>query len=353
MKIPRPNLNQIVAFLFLLATHFAVAKEQKKPAPAAADPEIQAQLATAMKNMSAGVWTVNGTVTGQKAIKIHGLLSGEDFDRAMEPGVKPDTPMRDITIKNKAWICSDGETWHAASADDRLLYNWTHVPIMEGRNLPPFEKVGTEQKNGANCLHIRLKVSEKNVNPKELPQYWLVLDSKNQAQYIAHTDMPLYSQATKTVLYSSFDYAPSKDKLAPPSLGEPVDEKAHSFNDIEQHKFDWAKKIVRIEIDPKLLQSEQIGESTYRAFLKDTASHYGVVEFPFDAMVKLGFLKEVVGGKHAWEELEKMGALGRTEGAPVSFYVEIIPIGEKPAARAIAVGAKLDHEADGTATYSW
>jgi hypothetical protein len=52
--------------------------------------------------------------------------------------VKPNTPMREIVIKDKAWVCSDGETWHAGSANDRLIYHWTHVPIMAGRQLPAF-----------------------------------------------------------------------------------------------------------------------------------------------------------------------------------------------------------------------
>ena len=84
----------------------------------------------------------------------------------MEPGVNPNTPMREIVIKNKAWICSDGETWHATRPDDRLIYNWVHVPIMADRKLPPFEKVGSEQRNGQTLLHVRLKVPEKNINPK-------------------------------------------------------------------------------------------------------------------------------------------------------------------------------------------
>ena len=285
----------------------------------------------------------------------HGLLSGEDFDLTMEPGVKPNTPMREIVIKDKAWVCSDGETWHAGSANDRLIYNWTHVPIMAGRQLPAFEKIGAEQRNGQTWLHIRLKVPGKKVDPKELPQYWLVLDSQGQAQYIGHTEMPMFSQARNEVLYCSFDYAPATEKIAPPRLGPPVDDKAYGFNDIEQHKFDWKDKIVRIEVTPKILESKQIGEGTYRAFLKDTATpnHYGVVEFPHDALVKLGFLKQVVSGAHAWEDLEKMGALGRTEGEPVSFYVQVIPIGEKPAARAVAVGAKLIRDADGSVSYTW
>jgi hypothetical protein len=298
---------------------------------------------------------VNGTVTTKKTIKLHGLLSGEDFDLSMEPGAKPDTPLRGIVIKEKAWVCSDGATWHAGRPDDRLIYNWAHVPIMADRKLPAFEKVGSEQRNGQTWLHVRLKVPEKNINPKELPQYWLVLDSQGQAQYIGHTEMPMFSKVRNEVMYCSFDYAPAKENIAPPPLGAPIDDKACGFNDIEQHKFDWKGRVVRLEVTPKILESKQIGEDTYRAFLKDTATpnHYGVVEFPHDALVKLGFLKKIVSGAHAWEDLEKMGALGLADGKPVSFYVEVIPIGEKPAARAVAVGARLVRDADGSVSYTW
>ena len=344
-----------VVALLLLASALAGYPQAQKKSATSTQEKPDALLAAAMEKMSTGVWSVNGTVTVKKTIKLRGLLSGEDFDLSMEPGVNPNTPMREIVIKDKAWICSDGETWHAGSPDDRLLYNRAHVPIMADRRLPPFEKVGTEQRDGQTLLHVRLKVPEKKINPKELPQYWIVLDSQGQAQYIGHTEMPMFSQAKKEVLYCSFDYAPAKENIAPPPVGPPVDDKAYGFYDIEQHKFDWKGKIVRLQVTPKLLESKQIGESTYRAFLKDTATpnHYGIVEFPYDALVQLGFLKKIVNGTHGWEELEKMGALGRTEGEPVSFYVEVIPIGEKPAARAVAVGAKFNRDADGTVSYTW
>ena len=343
-----------VVALLLLASALAGYPQAQKKSATSTQEKPDALLAAAMEKMSTGVWSVNGTVAVEKTIKLHGRLSGEDFDLTMER-VKPNAPMRGIVIKDKAWVCSDGETWHAGTPDDRLLYNWAHTPIMTGRLEPAFENVGTEQRDGQTWLHIRLKVAEAKADPKELPQYWLVLDSQGQAQYIGHTEMPMFSQAKKEVLYCSFDYAPAKENIAPPPLGPPVDDKAYGFYDIEQHKFDWKGKIVRLQVTPKLLESKQIGESTYRAFLKDTATpnHYGVVEFPHDALVKLGFLKKIVSGAHSWEELEKMGALGRTEGDPVSFYVQVIPIGEKPAARAVAVGAKLSREADGSVTYTW
>src|SRR5215467_3796590 len=167
----------VVGAVSLFATALiAFAGAQKKSAKS-----IQANpdplLSAAMKNMETGVWSVDGTVSVKKIIKLHGLLSGEDFDLSMEPGVKPGVPLRGIVIRDKAWVCSDAETWHAGQPDDRLLYNWAHVPIMADRKLPPFEKVGSEQRNGQTWLHVRLKIPEKKINPKELPQYWIVLDS--------------------------------------------------------------------------------------------------------------------------------------------------------------------------------
>jgi hypothetical protein len=344
------SMSLVTAFLLFANAPVGFAKPQKKSSGSNQQNPVPLLLA-AMKNMSTGVWLVNGTVTLEKTIKLHGLLSGEDYDLTMDP-----RGMRGIVIKDKAWVCADRETWHAGSTDDRLPYDWAHTPIMAGGIVKmPFETVGTEKRDGQNCLHIRLKVPEKNIPAKELPQYWLALDANGQAQYISHVEMPVISQAAKAVLYSSFDYAPSKEKIAPPPLGPPVDDKAYGFNDIEQHKFDWKGRIVRLEVTPKILESKQIGEDTYRAFLKDNATpnHYGVVEFPHDALVKLGFLKKIVNGAHTTEDLEKMGALGRAEGEPVSFYVQVIPIGEKPAARTIAIGAKLVREQDGSTSYTW
>src|SRR5437763_14168164 len=100
----------------------------------------------------------------------------------MEPGVKPGVPMRGIVIKHKAWVCSDGERWHAGQPDDRLLYNWAHVPIMADRMLPAFQTVGSEQHNGQTSWHVRLKAHEKKMNPKELPQCWLVCDAQRKAR---------------------------------------------------------------------------------------------------------------------------------------------------------------------------
>ena len=168
--------------------------------------------------------------------------------------------MREIVIKDKAWVCSDGETWHAGSANDRLIYNWTHVPIMAGRQLPAFEKIGAEQRDGQTWLHIRLKVPEKKMDPKELPQYWLVLDSHGQAQYIGRTEMPMFSQARNEVCIAH-SIMPGDRKDSPPRLEPPVDDKAYGFNDIEQHKFDWKGKIVRMRLPPKFWSRSKLAKA--------------------------------------------------------------------------------------------
>src|SRR5215469_12766818 len=173
--LPPSTVLLVAALLVICNAPGAFAKPQKKSAESSqenAAPFVKA----AMKNMETGVWSVKGAVQTKRTIKLQGLLSGEDFDLTTEPGIRPNTPMREIIIKDKVWICSDGETWHAGQPNDRLIYNWAHVPIMAGDMAEmQFQKVATEQRDGQTCLHVRLKVPEKNVNRKELPHYWIVL----------------------------------------------------------------------------------------------------------------------------------------------------------------------------------
>lgn len=213
------------------------------PAAVAAAPGPEALLMAAMKKMSAGTWSVQGTATFKKTIKIHGLLAGQDFDLTMEPGTKSGVPLRGIVLGEKAWVCSDGKSWHAGSPQDRMLYHLTHTPIMTGRMEPAFEKIGSEERNGATWLHLQLKVPEK-VDPKQLPQYWLVLDGQGAPLYIGHVEVPVVNRGTTDVTMCSFTYAPANEQIAPPpdapstnepaaALGPPIDEQIHGFNEIQ------------------------------------------------------------------------------------------------------------------------
>ena len=118
----------VAAVSLFAAASIAFAGAQKKSTKAI-QPNPDPLLNAAMKNMETGVWSVNGAVTFKKAIKLHGLLSGQDFDLTMEPGLKPDVPMRGVVMKNKAWVCSDGKTWHPGTPDDRLLFSEIPSPL--------------------------------------------------------------------------------------------------------------------------------------------------------------------------------------------------------------------------------
>src|SRR5207247_5774383 len=96
------------------------------PHAQAPPPGPEALLMAAMKTMSTGVWSANGTVVFKKTMKLHGLLSGEDFDLSMEPGVTPCVPLRLVVTKDTACVCPDGEPRQTAESDDRLLHIRTH-----------------------------------------------------------------------------------------------------------------------------------------------------------------------------------------------------------------------------------
>ncbi len=334
------------------------------PHAAATAPGAEGLLTAAIKKMSTGTWEVNGTATFKKAIKIHGLLSGKDFDLTMDPGSKPGAPLRGIVISDQAWVCSDGKNWREGNKDDRMLYNLTHTPISSGRMEPPFAEVAREQRDGRTWVHIRLKVPDEKADPKTLPQYWLVLDAQGDPLYIGRAEVPAVSRGSTDITMCSFDYAPSASEIRPPTAGDaqrqalelPIDDEIHGFNEIEANKFKWKGKVVRVALSPRLLQFEELGRGAYRAMLKDTAAPqptYGLVEFPKGGLVELGFLKKTIEGTHNWSKLEEMGALGRTDGEPVSFYVQILPLGGKPAARCIAVGSKVIRGPEGTVSYTW
>lgn len=116
-------------------------------------------------------------------------------------------------------------------------------------------------------------------------------------------------------------------------LPAPIDETLDFF-DIERQKFALAGKIVRVEITGKAISADPLGGKLVRVMVKDTAEHYGLVEFP-----RAG--------------LEKLGISASYAGKPVALYLLITPQGAKPTAKATAVGSRFTHGSDGTGSYEW
>jgi hypothetical protein len=183
-------------------------------------------LMAAMRKMKEGVWEVNGTAAREKTVRIHGLLSGEDFDLTMAS--EDGRPLnRQIAIKNHAWANpTGGKTWKKAQASDRLLYDLADAPIAPAPWAPPFEKVGDEQHADVNWLHIRAK-TESNTDANELSQYWLALDAQGQPLYVARYQGVISSlnfnkgaaTVTNNTTRCQFEYAPAKRKTIVPPAG--------------------------------------------------------------------------------------------------------------------------------------
>src|SRR5438128_2890210 len=122
----------------------------------------------------------------------------------------------------------------------------------------------------------------------------------------------------------------------PSSLPAPVGKEKFTFQQVEQQKNELKDKIVLIEIT-LIGEGGDIGHGMLRYFAEDTsgsAMPYGRVDFPRDA-------------------LKKLGLLDNPKKGPLSVYVRVHVFSEKKAAAiCIAVGTHVAVE-NGKATYSW
>ena len=127
---------------------------------------------------------------------------------------------------------------------------------------------------------------------------------------------------------------PTKEKSA--SLPPPVGKKKFTFQQIEQQKDQLRDKIVLIEIT-LVGEGGDIGNGMLRYFAEDTsgsAMPYGRVDFPRDA-------------------LNKLGLLDNPKKGPLSVYARVHVFSEKKAAAIyMAIGTHVAVE-NGKATYSW
>jgi hypothetical protein len=176
-------------------------------------------LIAAMKKMKEGIWEVNGTAAREKTIRIHGLVSGENFDLTAE--FEDGGVMRQIALGDKAWARpTSDKPWKKAQPNDRLVYNLADAPIASAPWEPTFENVGDEPHDGATRLHLRAK-TDGNTDANELSQYWLALDAQGQPLYIARYEGVISSlnfnksaaTVTNTTTRCQFEYAPAKDKM--------------------------------------------------------------------------------------------------------------------------------------------
>ncbi len=140
--------------------------------------------------------------------------------------------------------------------------------------------------------------------------------------------------AASSLLATEQDDPPTKEKSA--SLPPPVGKQRFTFQQIEQQKDQLKDKIVLVEIT-LVGEGGDIGNGVLRYFAEDTsgsAMPYGRVDFPRDA-------------------LNKLGLLDNPKKGPLSVYARVHVFPEKEAAAiCVAVGTHVAVE-NGKATYSW
>jgi hypothetical protein len=319
------------------------------PGNPAAVPQVDpgsAALNKACEAMQSGLWEVKATVSAGKSMMVSGLIEGEDFDLTMTP-VDGGQPLRQIAIKDKAWITKDGgKTWKSTGSDDRLLYRWVRSPILPSSNLPTFEIVGKEKRAQDSLLHVRLKVSEKLGSEKERPHYWLGLREEDRVESVRRYEGDL-ATTDGQVIRCEADYQPAQVNaaIAPPDskrikaqtasmLPAPSGKKPMGFFALDEQKAKLDGQIVPVEITGQVIQSQEVGTGQFRLMVKDTDKRYGLIDI-------------------SREGIEKLGLTGKGASRPLTLYMRITNLGAKPAPRATAVGTKFIPANEKEGTYTW
>jgi hypothetical protein len=129
--------------------------------------------------------------------------------------------------------------------------------------------------------------------------------------------------------------ASSTPNIPRTSLPAPFSESLFTFLQIEQQKLDLKERIVRVEISKVLGEGDDGGNNLLRFIAKDTsksATPYGQVAFPRDALKKTGLQREGKG--------------------PLVVYFRVHVVSPKAAAICEAVGTKFSTDSRG-AHYEW
>ncbi len=119
------------------------------------------------------------------------------------------------------------------------------------------------------------------------------------------------------------------------SLPAPFSESLFTFLQIEQQKSDLKERIVRVEISKVLGEGDDGGNNLLRFIAKDTsksATPYGQVAFPRDALAKTGLQRDGKG--------------------PLVVYFRVHVVSTKAAAICEAVGTRFSSDARGP-HYEW
>ena len=179
-------------------------------------------LASNLKLMASGTWAVDATISRAFKFRVHGLLSGEDFDLTVEPEDR--NAIRQIAIKDQLWASFDGgKTWKPQSAGEqstfRRIYGFVHDPLRSDATLPALEVVKQETRDGETWMHLRPKVSDKKKGKLQQMDYWIAISQDLKRNGVRRYEGPVTEPGHENEpLHCVATYQPTNSKtIQPPS----------------------------------------------------------------------------------------------------------------------------------------
>ena len=180
-------------------------------------------LGSTLKLMETGTWEVDATISRAFKFRVHGLLSGEDFDLTVEPADR--NAIRQIAIKDKLWASFDGgKTWKLESGSQqstfRRVYGFVHNPLRSDAALPTLRIVKQEKRDGDTWMQLRPKTSNKKKAEPQQTEYWIAISQDSKRNGVRRYEGPVTEPGHENEpLHCVATYQPANNKTIKPPAG--------------------------------------------------------------------------------------------------------------------------------------
>ena len=185
--------------------------------------KASAVLGSTLKLMETGTWEVDATISRAFKFRVHGLLSGEDFDLTFEPEDR--NAVRQIAIKDKLWVSFDGgKTWKLESGGEqstfRRVYGFVHNPLRTDAALPTLQVVKQETHDGDTWMQLRPKTSNKKKAEPQQTEYWIAISQDSKRNGVRRYEGPVTEPGHENEpLHCVATYQSANNKTIKPPAG--------------------------------------------------------------------------------------------------------------------------------------
>ena len=185
--------------------------------------KASAVLGSTLKLMETGTWEVDATISRAFKFRVHGLLSGEDFDLTVEPADR--NAIRQIAIKDKLWASFDGgKTWKLESGGEqstfRRVYGFVHNPLRTDAALPTLQVVKQETHDGDTWMQLRPTTSNKKKAEPQQTEYWIAISQNSKRNGVRRYEGPVTEPGHENEpLHCVATYQSANNKTIKPPTG--------------------------------------------------------------------------------------------------------------------------------------